>query len=164
MIWGLFFGQNHRFDPFWTYLPPPMIYIVGKLWISASIWQRAIEILSTLQAVRILMTRWNRNEWLISDPVISGFKAHIYDVVDDNGSFVFPLSVICLLFSRRPELDQSSPWKLNRICTFNPIFLGNLTVCCFLHYHPTSSPNEICDPCLLVVACSCGLLYATTTA
>ena len=23
MIWGLFLGQNHRFDPFRTYLPPP---------------------------------------------------------------------------------------------------------------------------------------------
>ena len=70
MIWGLFLGQNHWFDPFRTYLPPPMIYIVGKLWISASIWQRAIGFLSILQAVRILRTRWNRNEWLISDPAI----------------------------------------------------------------------------------------------
>ena len=52
---------------------------------------------------------------------ISGLKAHIYDVVNDNGSFVSPLSVICLLFSHRPEPDQSSPdnaaWKLNRIWT-----------------------------------------------
>ena len=40
---------------------------------------------------------------------ISGLKAHIYDVVNDNGSFVSPLSVICLLFSHRPEPDQSSP-------------------------------------------------------
>ena len=31
-----FFSENLSFDPFRPHLPPPMIYIVGKLWISAS--------------------------------------------------------------------------------------------------------------------------------
>ena len=34
-----------------------MIYIVGKLWILALIWHRAIEICRILLAVRILVTR-----------------------------------------------------------------------------------------------------------
>ena len=70
---GPIFGTKSPICPISNIFTPPMIYIVGKLWISGSIWQRAIEILSIPQAVRILMTPWNRNEWLISDPVICTF-------------------------------------------------------------------------------------------
>ena len=49
-------------------------YIVGKLWISPSIWHQAIEIWRILQAVRIFRTRWNRNVLLIWDLVILHIK------------------------------------------------------------------------------------------
>ena len=41
---GLLFGFKHFFHLVRPNLPPPMIYIVGKLWILALIWHRAIEI------------------------------------------------------------------------------------------------------------------------
>ena len=50
---ALKFGRNHVFRQFLLYLPPPMIYMVGKPRISASIWHQAIKILCILQAVRI---------------------------------------------------------------------------------------------------------------
>ena len=34
LFFGHFFWENLSFDPFRHHLPPPMIYIVGKLWIS----------------------------------------------------------------------------------------------------------------------------------
>ena len=52
-----------------------MIHIVGKLWILALIWHRAIYIWSILQAVRIFMTCWNRNLWVIWDLVIKALRA-----------------------------------------------------------------------------------------
>ena len=54
---GLLFGFKHFFHLVRPNLPPPMIYIVGKLWIWALIWHRAIEIWRILLAVRILVTR-----------------------------------------------------------------------------------------------------------
>ena len=54
---GLLFGFKHFFHLVRPNLPPPMIYIVGKLWILALIWHRAIEIWRILLAVRILVTR-----------------------------------------------------------------------------------------------------------
>lgn len=60
-----------RYYPhFWWLLTEMTTLQNFGVWISASIWQRAIEILSIPQAVRILMTPWNRIEWLISDPVL----------------------------------------------------------------------------------------------
>ena len=53
---GLKFGQNHVFRQFLLYLPPTMIYMVGKPRISASIWHQAIKIWCILQAVRISVT------------------------------------------------------------------------------------------------------------
>ena len=44
--------------------------MVGKLWISLSIWHQAIEIWRILPPVRILMTRWNRNVPLIWELVL----------------------------------------------------------------------------------------------
>ena len=60
MFLGLILGRKPWFDPFRPHLSPPNIYIVGKLWILAFIWLWAIEILSILQAVRILLTSWDR--------------------------------------------------------------------------------------------------------
>ena len=57
---GLKFGQNHVFRQFWLYLPPPMVYMVGKPRISASIWHQAIKIWSILQAIRISGTHPDR--------------------------------------------------------------------------------------------------------
>ena len=56
VFWGLKFGRNHVFRQFWLYLPPPMVYMVRKPRISASIWHQAIKIWCILQAVRILVT------------------------------------------------------------------------------------------------------------
>ena len=53
VFWGLKFGRNHVFCQFWPYLHPPMIYVVGKPRISASIWHQAIKIWCILQAIRI---------------------------------------------------------------------------------------------------------------
>ena len=60
MFLGLILGRKPWFDPFRPHLPPPNIYIVGKLWIWAFIWRWAIKIWSILQAVRILLPSWNR--------------------------------------------------------------------------------------------------------
>ena len=48
------------FDQFWPHLLPPLPYIAGKIWISGSIWHRAIEIWSILQTIRIFMTHPDR--------------------------------------------------------------------------------------------------------
>ena len=61
MFLGLILGWKPWFDLFRPHLPPtPNIYIVGQLWIFAFIWRWAIEIWSILQAVRILLTSWDR--------------------------------------------------------------------------------------------------------
>ena len=49
-------------------------YMVGKLWISPSIWRQAIEIWRILPAVRILLTRWNINVSLIWELVLWFFQ------------------------------------------------------------------------------------------
>ena len=51
--------------------------MIGKLWILASIWHRAIEIWRILPPVRILRTRWNRNVSLIWFLVIRCLKVRM---------------------------------------------------------------------------------------
>ena len=53
-------NTNFSGQKFWTYLPPPMIYMVGKPRISASFWHQVIEIWSILQSVRISGTHPDR--------------------------------------------------------------------------------------------------------
>ena len=72
---------------------PPLPYMVGKLWISASIWHRAIEIWRILPPVRILMTRWNRNVSLIWELVIYKFS----NLKRTNSSFVLRNYFFCIL-------------------------------------------------------------------
>ena len=61
-----------------------------------------------------------------------------------------------------PHEKQTNP-DMNW-CTFNPVFVRNLTVCCFLLYHPTSSSNETCDPCLLLLTAACSWRLLSTSA
>ena len=51
-----FFSENLSFDPFRPHLPPPMIYIVGKLWISAFMSSSPNPAELNLQGVRFLVT------------------------------------------------------------------------------------------------------------
>ena len=52
--------------------------MIGKLWISPSIWHQAIEVWRILPPARILRTRWNRNVSLIWELVIS-YRLWVYD-------------------------------------------------------------------------------------
>ena len=63
MILGLILGRKPWFHQFWPHLtlpPHTLPYMVGNLWISASIWHQAIEIWRILPAVRILRTHPDR--------------------------------------------------------------------------------------------------------
>ena len=51
-----FFSENLSFDPFRHHLPPPMIYIVGKLWISRFMSSRPHTPEFNLYAVRFFVT------------------------------------------------------------------------------------------------------------
>ena len=64
-------------SPIFTTSTPPLPYMVGKLWISPSIWHQAIEIWRILPPARILRTRWNRNVSLIWELVISGLRIFV---------------------------------------------------------------------------------------
>ena len=56
----IFWTETLILPIFTTYTPPPFPYMVGKLWISASIWHRAINIWRILSAVRISRTHPDR--------------------------------------------------------------------------------------------------------
>ena len=56
LFFGHFFWENLSFDPFRHHLPPPMIYIVGKLWISRFMSSSPHTPELNLQAVRFLVT------------------------------------------------------------------------------------------------------------
>ena len=60
-----FFSENLSFDPFRPHLPPPMIYIVGKLWISAFMSSSPHPAELNLQSVRFLVTLRQRTVSLI---------------------------------------------------------------------------------------------------
>ena len=60
-----FFSENLSFDPFRPHLPPPMIYIVGKLWISAFKSSSPHPAELNLQSVRFLVTLRQRTVSLI---------------------------------------------------------------------------------------------------
>ena len=78
MFLGLILGRKPWFDPFRPHLSPPNIYIVGKLWILPFIWRWAIEIWSILQAVRILLTSWDRIMHSYLHSVISCFASESF--------------------------------------------------------------------------------------
>ena len=56
LFFGHFFWENLSFDPFRHHLPPPMIYIVGKLWISRFMSSSPHTPELNLQAVRFFVT------------------------------------------------------------------------------------------------------------
>ena len=56
LFFGHFFWENLSFDPFRHHLPPPMIYIVGKLWISRFMSSRPHTPEFNLYAVRFFVT------------------------------------------------------------------------------------------------------------
>ena len=60
-----FFSENLSFDPFRPHLPPLMIYIVGKLWISAFMSSSPHPAELNLQAVRFLVTLRQRTVSMI---------------------------------------------------------------------------------------------------
>ena len=60
-----FFSENLSFDPFRPHLPPPMIYIVGKLWISAFMSSSPHPAELNLQSVRFFVTLRQRTVSLI---------------------------------------------------------------------------------------------------
>ena len=60
-----FFSENLSFDPFRPHLPPPMIYIVGKLWISAFKSSSPHPAELNLQSVRFFVTLRQRTVSLI---------------------------------------------------------------------------------------------------
>ena len=65
LFFGHFFWENLSFDPFRPHLPPPMIYIVGKLWISAFMSFSPHPAELNLQSVRFLVTLRQRTVSLI---------------------------------------------------------------------------------------------------
>ena len=65
LFFGHFFWENLSFDPFRHHLPPPMIYIVGKLWISAFMSSSPHPAELNLQSVRFLVTLRQRTVSLI---------------------------------------------------------------------------------------------------
>ena len=65
LFFGHFFWENLSFDPFRPHLPPPMIYIVGKLWISAFMSSSPHPAELNLQSVRFLVTLRQRTVSMI---------------------------------------------------------------------------------------------------
>ena len=65
LFFGHFFWENLSFDPFRHHLPPPMIYIVGKLWISAFKSSSPHPAELNLQSVRFFVTLRQRTVSLI---------------------------------------------------------------------------------------------------
>ena len=65
LFFGHFFWENLSFDPFRPHLPPPMIYIVGKLWISAFMSSSPHPAELNLQSVRFFVTLRQRTVSLI---------------------------------------------------------------------------------------------------
>ena len=65
LFFGHFFWENLSFDPFRHHLPPPMIYIVGKLWISRFMSSSPHTPELNLQAVRFLVTLRQRTVSMI---------------------------------------------------------------------------------------------------
>ena len=128
MFLGLILGRKPWFDPFRPHLPPPNIYIVGKLWILAFIWRWAIKIWSILQAVRILLPSWDRI-----------MHSYLHSVLKKIEPFIQGIHWCALVFSNWLKVLLRTAHKCIRAADMRGVdfVIGAI--------HPTFPPNIVTE-------------------